>query len=161
MAIRDSGYQFVADKVTYHGTAGLGALISTGPFGTPLKIVSTSAPYGYKVHAWTRQRVSAKPLLPHPLTNDPNEVLFDWEWSYTLGGYEADGQPIIRADGFYKYILKLPPWFTSPMFVGNTPIELPGDYLTIRPEDFDSVATAIPYQKPSSIDLGPGFITKG
>lgn len=71
------------------------------------RIIRTAAPTSKKIVQWTAERIEDDPLVPHPISLDPNEVLHKWRLDPVTPIPAADGVNMIyRISGEYTYLLQ-------------------------------------------------------
>jgi hypothetical protein len=95
--------------VSYVIDPGLRQIPVAGPPGTPCQIVRKHGGKGRKTIQWFAVGWGAKPPLPSSNTQQPNEVLADWEVGKPAEGKWLDGQDVVGVFGRYEYFLQQAP----------------------------------------------------
>ncbi len=102
------GKQFYRDGRTdndYQEDLGIRILPSSGPVGTPPRIVRVHGGFAVRIVRWTAERVGAWPLPPSASTGDPGQVLM-WRSRRPLSPLMGpNGQKIYRVAGTYIFAL--------------------------------------------------------
>lgn len=157
------GYDQFTYAVRYILETGLAGMPAAAATGTAASVVQNFAPCGMKIVRWCAVRTGGKPKLPHPVSPNQNEV-FQGGWIQPYNAARTTtGQPQVRIEGEYRYILKVPVWIKGPMIVGRSPLDNTGDALIITPEDFDPNllwGQQVTPQAMTNQDLGPGFVPR-
>lgn len=115
--------------------------------GAAGQVVKLHAGYWVKEVVWTMERANAWPVVPHPDTRDPNEVLLPGTMVQPADPLEGPGgSRIYRVSGTYRYRLLAPPfsvgnWGPFPTAVGGHTTATQSDN-TLPVEAFDRNALA-------------------
>lgn len=101
--------------ISYEGRTGVlgipvaGPAAAPGGIRTPMDIVQVSAPWTRKIVSWTARRDCDWPLIPHPVSSDPNLVLDTWSFTPRPPHVLPDGSNRrYQVDGVYAYYMLVP-----------------------------------------------------